>query len=267
MGHIFEYPIIAGNKVNRKGKDRGKYDLGTVHRIINNAMILNVSFAPSPDDDFPAILPMIGVMASFSRPSADIDEPLDCYLHGYVSSRIMNLTRKAVAEGKKGLPVCVAASKVDGLIIALTPNAHSLNYRSAVIFGHANLVHETDEKLFAMELITNKVVPGRWSHTRLPPNGSEMQSTQILRITIERGSAKIRDQGPHDYPVDVNNDQVLDTVWAGYMPMTERFEDPVPAIYNRVTQIPEHITEYKKNFNEEEDLYVEKMVKAVRDGI
>lgn len=57
-------------------------------------------------------------MGSFNRPSASLGDPLDCYLHGYVSSRIMNLSR--ASEGK-GLPICIAASKVDGLGMILPP--------------------------------------------------------------------------------------------------------------------------------------------------
>lgn len=121
-------------------------------------------------------------MGSFTRPSASLGDPLDCYLHGYVSSRIMNLSR---ASGGKGLPICIAASKVDGLgdlfitpcsdccrwhliVLTLTPNSHNYNYRSAVLFGYATLVEDVEEKIWAMELITNSVVPDRvskMSHT------------------------------------------------------------------------------------------------------
>lgn len=77
---------------------------------------------------------LTGQMGSFEYPSADIGEPLDCYLHGYVSSRIVNLARAAEGEG---LPVCIVASKVDGLVLSLTPNSHSYNYRSAILHGYA----------------------------------------------------------------------------------------------------------------------------------
>ena len=89
------------------------YDLRTIHTIINTTPVLHVSFTPDPTEPFPAILPMIGQMGSFEYPSADIDEPLECYLHGYVSSRIVNLAREATKrEGGKGIPVCIAATKV-----------------------------------------------------------------------------------------------------------------------------------------------------------
>jgi len=72
------------------------------------------------------ILPMIGQTGSFQRPSADLGDVQDLYLHGYVSSRIMRLSREpGEAEEETGLPVAVAASHVDGIVLALTPNSHS----------------------------------------------------------------------------------------------------------------------------------------------
>ncbi len=111
---------------------------------------------------------MLGQMGSFARPSADLGDVLDLYLHGYVSSRVMNLSRNT-PEGEKGLPVCVSASFVDGIVLSLTPNSHSYNFRSATLFGYANIVTDVEEKLYAMELMTNGVVRDRWRNTRVPP--------------------------------------------------------------------------------------------------
>lgn len=194
--HDLEYPKDVHNTVNRY-KHQGQlphslvfhkltpskavYALTTIHTIINTSPVLHVSFTPSPSDPFPVILPLIGQMGSFSRPSASLGDPLDCYLHGYVSSRIMNLSRRS---NSPGLPVCIAASKVDGLVLTLTPNSHNYNYRSAVLFGYATLVEDVEEKLWAMELITNSVVPDRWKHTRVPPNAAEVRSLPLLRDRI-----------------------------------------------------------------------------------
>lgn len=121
--------------------------------------MVHVSFPASPDPDsdpFPAILPMIGVMASFSSPdSPELDQPLDLYLHGYVSSRFMRLgSKKSNGDPmedddddiESGLPVSVAASQVHGFILALTPNHHSYNYSSAILHGYATPVTSTAEK-------------------------------------------------------------------------------------------------------------------------
>ena len=85
--------------------------------------------------------------------------PRDCYLHGYVSSGIMKQVRE---NPESGLAITIAATRVDGIVLSLTPNSHSYNYRSAVLFGYGSLVDDMQEKLWAMEMITNSVVPGRW---------------------------------------------------------------------------------------------------------
>lgn len=174
----------------------------------------------------------------------------------------MNVTR---GKEDKGLPVSISAAKVDGLVLALTPNAHSYNYRSAVLFGYATLVTDMDEKLWAMEQITNKVVWGRWGNTRVPPNKGEMASTQILKVRIESGSGKIRDGPPADDKCDTEDNEVLDKVWSGYVPLVERFEEPVPSVYNRVAEIPDHVKDHVKAFNDQEMEYAKKTIKVVKE--
>lgn len=227
------------------------YDLGAIHAIINDSKVLNVSFNPGPDDPFPAILPMIGQMGSFDFPSADIGEPQECYLHGYVSSRIMNLARAAAGEG---LPICVAASKVDGLVLSLTPNSHNYNYRSAVLHGYASLVTSEEEKLWAMKLITDSVLSGRWDHSRTPPDSAEMSSTVILKVRVVNGSGKIRDGGVVDGRKDRDNEEVTGRVWTGVVPVWEMYGEPVASDDNKVSEVPEHIKAYieKKNVENRE---------------
>ncbi|KAF4612461.1 hypothetical protein G7Y89_g15616 [Cudoniella acicularis] len=256
--HEFNYPKEAQNTVNRY-KHQATYSLTTIHTIINTSPILNVSFN-APSSPFPITLPLIGQMGSFDRPSASLGEPLDLYLHGYVSSRIMNLSRasssKKEGEGEgegegKGLPVCIAASKVDGLVLSLTPNSHNYNYRSAVLFGYANIVESVEEKLYAMELITNSVLPSRWQNTRIPPNAAEMSSTSILRVTITSGSAKVRSGVPVDEKGDLENEEVLDRVWTGVVPLYEVYGEPVPGPYNRVKEVPGYVGRWVEGVNEE----------------
>ncbi|KAL5358469.1 hypothetical protein BJX96DRAFT_146649 [Aspergillus floccosus] len=253
MGRTLTYPKRSSNTVNRY-KHRATYDLGAIHSIINSSQVLHVSFNPGPSDPFPAILPMIGQMGSFDYPSASIDEPLECYLHGYVSSRIMNLAR---ANEGEGLPVCVAASKVDGLILSLTPNSHSYNYRSAIIHGYAQLVTDEAEKLYAMELITNSVLPDRWRHSRVPPDRAEMSSTVILKVKVVDGSGKIRDGGVSDEKKDTTNEEVTQSVWTGVVPVWETFGEPIPSPQNKVTDVPEYITSFVSSKNAENQSYSE----------
>jgi hypothetical protein len=57
--------------------------------------MLHVSFQP-PNSPFPAILPMIGQMGSFERPSAGLGDVLDLYLHGLVVSSLQKLNSPQV---------------------------------------------------------------------------------------------------------------------------------------------------------------------------
>jgi uncharacterized protein len=196
---------------------------------------------------------MIGVMGSYEYPSAGIDEPLDCYLHGYVSSRIMRLAKAS----PQGLPLCIAATKVDGLVLALTPNSHSYNYRSAVLHGYASLVENVEEKVWALELITNSVVPDRWANSRIPPDAAEMQSTNILRVKVVSGSGKIRDGGPHDEAKDTKREDVTGSTWTGVVPLVETLGRPVASATNKVGQIPDYITSYVKETNAKNEEYAQ----------
>ena len=194
---------------------------------------------------------MIGQMGSFERPSADTGDVLDLYLHGYVSSRIMNQSRRAADGAAEGLPMTVAASHVDGLVLALTPNSHSYNYRSAVLFGHATLVTDVAEKLYAMELITNSVVRDRWRHTRVPPNGAEMQSTSVLKLKISAGSAKIRSGPPGDDKADAENEELLGRVWTGIVPVQTTLGELIPGPLNRLDNPPGYLNDYVQEFNKD----------------
>ncbi|KAI9849146.1 MAG: hypothetical protein M1837_005376 [Sclerophora amabilis] len=251
------YPKHPRSTVNRY-KNIANYDYEAINSIVNASPVLHVSFPASHDadeDPFPAILPMIGVMSSFSSPDAPLSTPMECYLHGYASSRIMRLAPSdpaAEADPTKeplGLPVAIASTIVNGIVLALTPNSHSYNYRSAVLHGFATPVTSLKEKTWAMERITNKVMTDRWAHTRVPPNKTEMTSTQILKVRVVSASAKIRLGGPHDDRKDLKNDEVRDNVWAGVVPVWQTYGDPVPAEGNRVAACPDHVTDFVSEEN------------------
>lgn len=210
---------------------------------------------------------MLGAMGNFDYPSAGLDEPLDCYIHGYISARMTKLARSAMENGLPGLPVCISAAKIDGLILALSAFTHSCNYRSAVLFGHASLVTDEAEKLWALELITNKLIPGRWDQVRNPPNAVELMQTQILRVRVKSGSAKVRAGPPADDKADVGNTGVTAKVWSGYIPLVEHMLQPVASAYNRLEEVPDHVRELQEGFNKEADAYNDKLVKQVREDM
>ncbi|KAG4440505.1 hypothetical protein IFR05_004040 [Cadophora sp. M221] len=247
------YPKLARNTVQRYGKPRGKYDYQTIHEIVNTTQVLHVSFpTPDPSDPFPAMIPMLGFMASFSSPDTPTSSPLDLYLHGYISSRLMRLgkTSPSSPEEEEGFPLTIAATHLDGLVLALTPNHHSYNYRSAILHGYATPVEDADEKLWAMEKITNGVVDERWENSRIPPTKTEMTSTQILRVRVVDASAKIRNGGPSDDRADMKNDELRAKTWIGVVPTWTAYGTPIASPENRVKNVPGHIAKFVKRENE-----------------
>lgn len=188
---------------------------------------------------------MIGCMSG----KDDENEPPVLYLHGYVSSRLIK---------QDGLPICVAATILDGLVLALTPNHHSCNYRSAVVFGKAYILDDEAERLYAMERITNNMLPDRWANSRVPPNKVEMQSTGILRVEIESGSAKVREGGPGEDRNDLKDEAMRQRVWTGVIPTTLQWGEPVAAETNRVKGVPEYVEEWRSATNAEAEEYAKK---------
>lgn len=139
--------------------------------------------------------------------------------------------------GGGGLPLTIAATHLDGLVLALTPNHHSYNYRSAILHGFATPVTNPEEKLWAMEQITNGVVSQRWENSRIPPTKTEMTSTQILKVTIVDASAKVREGGPSDDRADMKNEELRAKTWIGVVPTWTTYGDPVASPENNVAQV------------------------------
>jgi len=254
------YERTPRNTVNRL-KQRATYDHEQVHSIINSAPVVHVSFNPTSfeDDPFPTILPMLGCTGSFTPPGASETSAVAVYLHGHASSRFMKLpsgpNSPHAEAGLPGVPVCVATTHVDGLILALTPFNHSCNYRSAVVHGYAHEVSDPAEKMYALELITDSMIPFRWENSRVPPTPAEMTSTGVLRVDIVSASAKIRAYAPGNDKADLADEEMRERVWTGVVPSNIQYGEPVPAEENLVKEVPGYLREWIKGQNEEGERY------------
>jgi uncharacterized protein len=113
---------------------------------------------------------------------------------------------------------------------------HSMNYRSAVIFGTARLLTDDADRLAALRVITDQLAPGRWDHVR-PPTRKELAATAVLELPLVEASVKIRTGPPKDDEEDYDTD-----IWAGVVPAALTFADPVPDPALRPgVEIPAHI--------------------------
>jgi uncharacterized protein len=150
------------------------------------------------------------------------------YLHG-------SSANSSIIAGH-GQEVCVTVTHLDGLVCARSVFNHSMNYRSAVIFGVARLVTDPEEKILALRTITEHLVPGQWSYAR-QPSKKELAATSALALPLTEASVKIRAAGPSDEPEDYELD-----IWAGLVPVTTGFGEPEPdAALRPGIEAPPHI--------------------------
>jgi hypothetical protein len=113
----------------------------------------------------------------------------------------------------------------DGWVLGAAACSHSMNYRSAVLFGRGRLIEDPKEKMDAFALLTERMMPGRWAEVR-PPNDQELAATAIVAIAIEEASAKVRAGSARDRQAD----QALG-VWAGVVPVRMAAGAPEAAAY------------------------------------
>jgi uncharacterized protein len=199
-----DFEITDLNKIHRLPK-RGYYDREAIYGILDATMLCHVGFV---QDGQPFVIP-----TNYARQ----DDSL--FLHGATTSRLI----RQIGEGG---PVCISVAILDGLVLAKSAFHHSVNYRSAVVFGRGRLIEGDEEKLRALELFTEHIVPGRWQEVR-PPNRQELKATAVAAIAIESASAKLRGGPPSDDADDLGL-----PVWAGVLPIQQVTGEPVPADYS-----------------------------------
>jgi nitroimidazol reductase NimA-like FMN-containing flavoprotein (pyridoxamine 5'-phosphate oxidase superfamily) len=186
-------------------RERAHYDRKTVHDILDEALICHLGYL---SDGRPVVLPTT---------HARLGEIL--YLHGSTGGGPM-LAAKAAPSG---LPVCVTATLVDGLVLARAAMHHSVNFRSVVVLGAARVVEDPAEKLRALRCLLDHIRPGRAADCRTP-NARELAATGMLALDLAEVSAKVRTGGPVDDP----EDRALPH-WAGVVPLGLAAGTPVPA--------------------------------------
>ncbi|HZC39934.1 MAG TPA: pyridoxamine 5'-phosphate oxidase family protein [Streptosporangiaceae bacterium] len=195
-------------------RERGRTDRADLFAVLDAGMICHLGIV---QDGAPVVLP-----TAYGR----VGETL--YLHGSSANRTL-----LAAAGQQ---VCVTVTHLDGLVCARAVFSHSVNYRSAVIFGTARLVTSDDELLSALRAVTEQLIPGRWDAVRAPVR-KELAATAAIAVPLTEASVKIRSGPPVDEPSDLDLKG-----WAGVVPAAVRFAEPVPdPALVPGTSVPAHI--------------------------
>lgn len=180
-----------------RGRDRAVAERSQLHALLTEAMVAHVGVVM---DGHPVVLP--------SAFSVDLDGPDadgTLYLHGSVGA---GWIRRA-----PDTTVCVSITELDGLVLARSPFHHSVNYRSAVVIGVAQLV------------------PGR-SVTLRRSTRKELAATAVLAVSLAEASMKRRSGGPVDDQADIDAG-----VWGGTLPLS-RVAGPVTSSADSHDEVP-----------------------------
>src|ERR1700744_1518863 len=145
------------------------------------------------------------------------------------------------AASSGGLPVCVTATLIDGVVFARSAMHHSMQFRSVVVLGNARQVQDRKEKLRAFAALLDHVAPGRSIDTR-SPNDRELAATAVLALDLVEVSAKVRTGGPAHEPQDTQ----LPT-GAGVLPPPLPAGTPIPADdLDPAIQLPAYLAPYRR---------------------
>lgn len=183
-------PANARHRVHRAA-DRAHYDRDTIHDIVDAAYVCHVSWHDGAN--------VLCIPTACWR----VDDHL--YIHGSNGSRMM----QSLAGGTQA---CVAITLLDGLVLAKSAFAHSMNYRSVVIHGQFSTV-SADDKPAVLAALVEWILPGRTQDVRAA-DANELLATTVLALPLTEAATKIRNWGPKDKEADVDL-----PCWSGVLPM------------------------------------------------
>jgi nitroimidazol reductase NimA-like FMN-containing flavoprotein (pyridoxamine 5'-phosphate oxidase superfamily) len=166
------------------------------------------------------------------------------YLHGSTGARSLrtaagtsDASGNSDGSGGSGSDVCVTVTHVDGIVLARSVFHHSINYRSAMIYGRARPVTDEEERMAGLRALSEQLAPGQWDYARRP-SAKELAATAVLALSLEEASVKIRRGAPKDEEADYAL-----PVWAGVLPIDTKWGEPQPdpALPKEIC-IPVHIS-------------------------
>ena len=184
----------------RRVAENADYQRATLHAVIDAAYLCHVAFADAS--------------GTHCIPTTCWREGEWLYLHGSNGGRLMKLLAQ-------GVQACVAITHLDGLVLARSAFSHSMNYRSAMIYGQFEKVAGEDDNRAAMVALMDKIAPGRQAEIRAGSD-REFAATTIMRVSLAEAACKVR-SGP---PKDDEEDMEI-RAWAGVLPMALLPQAPV----------------------------------------
>jgi nitroimidazol reductase NimA-like FMN-containing flavoprotein (pyridoxamine 5'-phosphate oxidase superfamily) len=197
----------------RRVATNAQYDAATLHAIIDDAYLCHIAFSDGK--------------GAHCIPTACWREGDYLYIHGSNGSRMV----KRLLDSE----CCVTITHLDGLVLARSAFSHSMNYRSAMIYGRFEVVEGAAARQ-AMEAFMEQLVPGRQAEIR-PGSDKEYAATTVLRISLAEAACKVRSGAPNDDEEDLSW-----PAWAGVLPFA-RTPLPPQTADDCTLPVPEYVVQ------------------------
>lgn len=184
-------------------REKGVTDRAALDALLDSSILGH--FGIVDDDGHPVVIP-----------TAIVRDGDTVLAHGSTGSPWM---RRLSA----GAPTCLTVTELDGVVVARSAFESSLHYRSAVLFGACTPLTDPASKDRALDLITERLIPGRNAEIRRPRK-AELAATLVLTLAIDEWSLKVSAGWPDD-----PDDDVAGESWAGVVPRVVRHQAPLAA--------------------------------------
>lgn len=202
----------------KRGAHKASYNKEEIYNILDSSLICTVAFTVNNRSVTQPI--------NFGRTGDTL------FLHGSLKNRMTNAIIKAGET-------CITVFHLDSMKLTRSAFHHSVNFRSAVIFGKVRDLKSKEEKIEGLKSIINHFVPDRWEHCRFPTD-NELKATKVIAIDIETASAKIANSPPTDNKEDYDLD-----FWSGEIPIKTVCDTIIPdEKLNDGIEIPKHVTDF-----------------------
>jgi nitroimidazol reductase NimA-like FMN-containing flavoprotein (pyridoxamine 5'-phosphate oxidase superfamily) len=214
MPHAAPSPRTRARRLHEKAA----YDRGVIDAILDAMPVAHVGHIV---DGFPVVTPTL-----------QWREGDRIYWHGSSASRMQ--------KRATGAEVCLTVTLLDGMVLARSGLEHSVNYRSVMVFGHADVVEGDVAKTAHLRTMMEQMFPGRWESLR-PITAQELKATRILSLPLTEASAKVSAGHATETPEDT-----AWPVWAGVVPirLTVGLPEPAPDVASGLP-VPAHANDYR----------------------
>ncbi|MEX1093530.1 MAG: pyridoxamine 5'-phosphate oxidase family protein [Acidimicrobiia bacterium] len=203
----------------RRLPEKAVSDLETIHQILDEGFICHVAYLAG---DRPVVIPTL-----YARADNTI------ILHG---STAAGMTRAV----RRGSPLSIAITLIDGVVVARSGFNSSANYRSVVIHGHGRIL-QGQEHIDALDRTVEALIPGRLRELRRPTE-AEIRQTSTIEVPLEHVSAKVSTGPPEDDESDMDAG-----VWAGVIPLSIAAGAPGTAPHRHPgIKLPDYLDPYRR---------------------